>query len=115
MIAAAEIQALLMGAGGFLGASMAGVGAYRLFSGATREVLRIPGSLEKSAESLERVAGAIETQNLVSDQVMELKGLMMATREEVAKIAAEREQIGRELRLMSRKIEHVLSYAQEGD
>ncbi len=102
-----------MGAGGFLGASMAGVGAYRLFSGATRELLRIPGSLEKSAESLERVAGAIETQNLVSDQVMELKGLMMATREEVAKIAAEREQIGRELRLMSRKIEHIACCEQD--
>ncbi len=115
MISASEIQAVLMGAGGFLGASMAGVGAYRLFSGASRELIRIPGSLEKSAESLERVAGAIETQNMVSDQVMELKGLMLAMREEVAKIAAEREQIGRELRLMSRKIEHVLSYAQEGD
>ncbi len=113
MIAATEIQAVLMGAGGFLGASMAGVGAYRLFSGATRELTRIPGSLEKSAESLERMAQAVEMQNMVSDQVMELKGLMMATREEVAKIAAERELIGRELRLMSRKIEHVLSCAQD--
>lgn len=113
MISATEIQALLMGAGGFLGASMAGVGAYRLFSGASRELAQIPGSLQSGAASLERVAEAVETQNLVSDQVMELKGLMMATREEVAKIAAEREQIGRELRLMSRKIDHAVSYAEE--
>jgi hypothetical protein len=37
----------------------------------------------------------------------------MATREEIQKIANEREQIGRELRLMSRKIEHVSSYGEE--
>ena len=56
---------------------------------------------------------AVETQNAVTDQVIELKGLLMATREEIQKIANEREQIGRELRLMSRKIEHVSSYGEE--
>ena len=67
--------------------------------------MRVPLSLEKGAESLERVVRAVETQNAVSDQVMELKGLLMATREEILKMVNEREQIGRELRLMSRKIE----------
>ena len=105
MISAATIQALLLGSGGFIGTSMAGVGAFRLFSTATRGVLRVPASLEKGADSLERVVQAVETQNAVSDQVMELKGLLMATREEILKMATEREQIGRELRLMSRKIE----------
>ena len=56
---------------------------------------------------------AIETQNAVSDQVMELKGLLMATREEILKMGTEREQIGRELRLMSRKIEAFSCYVQD--
>jgi hypothetical protein len=113
MVNAIEIQALLLGSGGFLGTCMAGVGAYRLFSAATRGVLRVPTCLEKSAESLERMARAVETQNAVSDQVMELKGLLMATREEILKIGGEREQIGRELRLMSRKIETFSCYAMD--
>ena len=92
---------------------MAGVGAYRLFSAATRGVLRVPASLEKGADSLERVVQAVETHNAVSDQVMELKGLLMATREEIVKMGSEREQIGRELRLMSRKIEAFSCYVQE--
>jgi len=37
----------------------------------------------------------------------------MATREEIMKISSERELIGRELRLMSRKIEAFSCYAQE--
>jgi len=111
MFSANEIQALLLGSGGFLGTCMAGVGAYRLFSAATRGVLRVPASLEKGADSLERVVLAVETQNAVSDQVMELKGLLMATREEILKMGTEREQIGRELRLMSRKIEAFSCYA----
>ena len=111
MISAGEIQALLLGSGGFIGTCMAGVGAYRLFSATTRGVLRVPNSLEKGAEYLERVVQAVETQNAVTDQVMELKGLLMATREEILKMMTEREQIGRELRLMSRKIESITCYA----
>ena len=113
MFSATEIQALLLGSGGFLGTCMAGVGAYRLFSAATRGVMRVPNCLEKGADSLERVVAAVETQNAVSDQVMELKGLLMATREEILKMSTEREQIGRELRLMSRKIEGFSCYAQD--
>jgi hypothetical protein len=37
----------------------------------------------------------------------------MATREEIMKMSNEREQIGRELRLMSRKIEGFSCYAQD--
>ena len=113
MISANEIQAILLGSGGFIGTCMAGVGAYKLFSAATRGVLRVPSSLEKGAECLDRLTGAVETQNAVSDQVTELKGLLMATREEILKISNERELIGRELRLMSRKIESFNCYAQE--
>ena len=113
MFSATEIQALLLGSGGFLGTCMAGIGAYRLFSAATRGVMRVPSSLEKGAECMERVVAAVETQNAVTDQVMELKGLLMATREEIMKMMSEREQIGRELRLMSRKIESITCYAQD--
>lgn len=111
MFNAATIQALLLGSGGFIGTCMAGIGAYRLFSAATRGVLRIPSSLEKGAESLERVVMAVETQNAVAEQVMELKTLLMTTREDILKIGSEREQISRELRLMSRKIEGFSCYA----
>ncbi|HMD85144.1 MAG TPA: hypothetical protein VKO18_10645 [Terriglobia bacterium] len=113
MISANQIQALLLGSGGFIGTCMAGIGAYRLFSAATRGVLRVPTSLEKGADCLERVVRAVETQNAVTDQVVELKGLLMTTREEILKMGNERELIGRELRLMSRKIEGFSCYAQE--
>jgi len=113
MISANEIQALLLGSGGLIGTTMAGIGAYRLFAAATRGVMRVPNSLETTAESLARVAKAVETQNLVSEQVMELKSLLMATREEIIKIGNDRDLVGRELRLMSRKIEAFSGYAQE--
>src|SRR5690242_4157605 len=113
MITAATIQAILLGSGGFLGTSMAGVGAYRLFSTATRGALRVPNSLEKGVECMERAVRAIEAQNVVSEQVMELKALLMSTREEIIKMSNEREQIGRELRLMSRKIEGFTAYAND--
>ena len=113
MISASEIQALLLGSGGFLGTCMAGVGAYRLFSAATHGVLRVPISLEKGVESLQRVMLAVESSNTVSDQVVELKTLLMATREEILKLGTEREQIGRELRLMSRRIEGFSCYSQD--
>jgi len=38
MISAAQLQALLLGSGGFIGTCMAGIGAYRLFAAATRGV-----------------------------------------------------------------------------
>jgi len=111
MFSAMQIQAVLLGSGGFIGTCMAGVGAFKLFSAATRHVMKVPATLDKSAESLERMAQAIESQNAVSDQVMELKGLLMTTREEIQRIGSEREQIGRELRLMSRKIDAFSCYA----
>jgi hypothetical protein len=113
MISANEVQALLLGSGGFLGTCMAGIGAFRLFSAAARGVMRVPISLEKTAESMERVVQAVETQNVVSEQVMELKTLLLTTREEIIKIGNDRELIGRELRLMSRKFEGFSCYAHD--
>ena len=113
MISASSVQAILLGSGGFLGTCMAGVGAYRLFSAAAHGMMRVPISMEKGAECLGRVVQAVETQNAVFTQVMELKCLLMTTREEILKMGTEREQIGRELRLMSRKIEGFSCYAMD--
>jgi hypothetical protein len=92
---------------------MAGVGAYRLFAAATRGVLRIPISMEKGADCLERAVNAVENQNAVSEQVVELKVLLMSTREDILKIGNDRELIGRELRLMARKIEGFTCYGHD--
>jgi hypothetical protein len=90
-----------------LGTTMAGVGAFRLFSSATRHVMRVPETLEKGTEFLERAVHAVETQNALTDQVLELKALVMSAREEIQRVVTEREHIGRELRLMSRKIDAI--------
>ncbi len=113
MISAAEIQAILLGAGGFVGTSVAGLGAYRFFMGASRGFLKIPTSLERGADALERSVKAAEMHNSVASTVQELKGLLGATREDIHKIMAERQEIGRELRIMSRKIEGFSCYAQD--
>jgi hypothetical protein len=113
MISASEIQAWMLGAGGFLGTSMAGVGAYRLFSGAARHVAQIPVSLERGADALERSAQASEMHNAVGAMVVELKAMLTATREDIQKITVERQEIGRELRIMSRKIEGFCCHAED--
>jgi exonuclease VII small subunit len=113
LVSATEIQALLLGAGGFVGTSMAGIGAYRLCAVASRGIMRIPTSLERGADALERSVRALEMQNAVSAQVVELKGLMTATRDDIQKIMLERQEIGRELRIMSRKIEGFSCHAQD--
>ena len=112
MISAATIQAVLLGSGGLLGSTMAGVGAFRLLSAFPRGLMRIPASLEKGAELLERAVAAVETQNALTEQVLELKALVMSAREDIQRMSSEREHVGRELRLMSRKIDGISCYAQ---
>jgi len=53
---------------------------------------------QTTERDVERAVQAVETQNAVSDQVMELKLLIMTTREDILKIGNDRELIGRELR-----------------
>jgi exonuclease VII small subunit len=113
MISAAQIQAILLGAGGFVGTSMAGIGAFRFFSRASRGILTIPASLERGAEALERSVKAAELHNALSSTVMELKGMLSATREDIQKVILERQEIGRELRIISRKVEAFSCYAQD--
>jgi hypothetical protein len=113
MVSAPEIQALLLGAGGFVGTSVAGLGAYRFFAGASRGIMKIPATLQRGAEALERSVKAAEMNNAVSATVLELKGLLMATREDLHKIMLERQEIGRELRIMSRKIGGFSCYGED--
>jgi len=113
MITAPEIQAILLGAGGFVGTSVAGLGAYRFFAGASRGIMKIPACLERGADALERSVRAAEAQNAMSGMVVDLKGMLAATREDIQKIMIERQEIGRELRIMSRKIEGFDCYAQD--
>jgi hypothetical protein len=113
MVNAPEIQALLLGAGGFVGTSVAGLGAYRFFAGASRGIMRIPASLERGADALERSVKAAEMHNAVGAMVVELKGLMTATRDDIQKVMLERQEIGRELRIMSRKIGGFSCYAED--
>ena len=113
MISAAQIQAVLLGAGGFVGTSMAGIGAFRFFSRASNGVLNIPHTLERGADALERSVKAAETHNAINAVVLELKGMLSATRDDIQKVMLERQEIGRELRIMSRKIEAFNCYAQD--
>jgi hypothetical protein len=113
MVSANEIQALLLGAGGFVGTSMAGLGAYRFFAGASHGIMRIPLSLERGADAMERSVKAAEMNNSVHATILELKGLLTATREDLHKIILERQEIGRELRIMSRKIGGFSSYGED--
>src|SRR5262249_19638072 len=94
MISAATIQAVLLGSGGLLATSMAGVGAFRLCSSASRHVMRVPESLEKGTDYLARAVRAVEAQNALTGQVQELKALVMAAREEIHTVTREREHIG---------------------
>lgn len=107
MISASGVQAILLGAGGFFGSTMAGVGVFRLFNAGAEQIKRIPSSLERQAEAAERTALAIEDQSVVLSQVLELKGLLMTTNAEIKTIRGEREEIGRELRIMRRRIEGI--------
>ena len=113
MISASAIQDLLLGAGGFVGTSMAGLGAYRFFAGAAQGFMKIPASLERGADALERSVKAAENHHAVEAKVVELKGLLTATREDIQKVMQERQEIGRELRIMSRKLEESNCYAQD--
>jgi hypothetical protein len=105
MFTAAELQALLIGGGSAVGVSMAGIGAYKFFSAGAHQIRRIPASLERGAEAMERGVKAIENQSAILTQVLELKDLTIKMLGQIAEVRNEREEIGRELRIMSRRIE----------
>ena len=107
MINAADIQAFLLGGGGALGMSMAGIGVYRLCSSAARRFGEVPQALTIGAAELGRMRVAVERDQSMAHRVVEQGGILKVIQEDIAKIRSEREEIGRELRLMSRRLENV--------
>lgn len=117
MMHAEAVRDLLMGAGGFVGMSMTGVGAYRLLSKLAQKFTRVPDVLEMGVKALNRAAEAQENsvkalrdQSAILDQVVETKDLVVKALGQISEVRDERELISRELRLMSRRIE---SYSRE--
>jgi hypothetical protein len=105
MIDASAVQSLLMGSGTFIGTTMTGIGAYRLLNNASKKITRMPDTLEAGVRELSRTAAAIEQQSALLTQVVEIKGVIDAMRQDVSKVLGERTEISRELRIMARKIE----------
>ena len=110
---AVELKELLVGAGAFMVSTMSGIGIYRFFSSGARQITRIPHSLERSAEANERMVRAVEAQSSILTQVLEVKDLQLKMLTEIQQVREERQEIGRELRIMSRKIEGFACHASE--
>lgn len=108
-ITGAEIQGTLVGLGALLASGMTGVAASRLLNAWARTPGRIAGSLERGAEELGKLRTALESNNAVQAMVASQGETLKAVLEKVVLIGEQREEIGRELRIMSRKIE-VLGY-----
>lgn len=91
---------------------MAGAGLFRLMSSGSESIKRIPEALERSAvaheasaKTHERAAVALEGQNVALTQVADLRQMFLKTSQDIEQLVAGREEIGRALRIMSRKIE----------
>jgi hypothetical protein len=107
MISANEIQAVLLGAGGFIGTSMAGIGAYRFFMSGAHKIAQIPVTLDRGAQELEKLRIAVENDTTLNNLVVEQGGILKDIRESIELIKQERQEISRELRIMARRVEGV--------
>lgn len=107
-----EVQGYLLGAGVCAGVAAAGLGAYRLFLRASRSVLVIPSHLERCASALERSVLAMEEHNSLGNMVLEIRKLLVATRDDINRDTAEHENFRRELRILSRRMEGERIYVQ---
>lgn len=73
MIDANGVQSLLVGAGAFMGTSMAGAGALKLFLSASHAVTRIPDALERTAAATETQAKLIPVLERLESQRGEIE------------------------------------------
>lgn len=105
MITAGDVQAVLLGAGGFIGTTMAGIGFYHLCISGAKRVGQIPVALTTGAEELSRLREAVERDQSMVCLVTEQGGVLKALRDDNAAILKEIEQFHRELRLISRRSE----------
>ena len=107
MITAAGVQQILLGAGGFLGTTMAGVGFFRLCNSTAKRIGQIPVALSTAGDELSKLREAIESDQTMKKMVIEQGVILADIREKVQQIQNNREEVSRELRSMSRKIEGV--------
>ena len=112
MIDAAAVRDLLMGGGAFIGCAMTGVGAYRLCAQVGRKITAIPATLERGVEALQALSTVqeafvrtLQDQTAVLNQVIETKDLVIKSLGQISEVRDGREEISRELRLMSRRFE----------
>lgn len=105
MFDASAVQAVLLGAGGFLGTTMAGIGFYRLCMSGAKRIEQIPVALVSGAEELAKLRQAVERDQSMVCLVTEQSGVLKALREDNAKILQQFEEFHREFRIISRKYE----------
>jgi hypothetical protein len=112
MITAADVQAVLLGSGGFIGTTMAGVGVYRLCMSGAKKIGEIPKALTSAADELPHLREEIgmlrkavqDDQSLVC-LVTEHGGLLKDIQEGIRDLEKGQELFHRELRVMSRSKE----------
>ena len=97
----------LAGTGGLVGGSMAGIGAFRMFNAFGRKASQMPEAIIKGVEELGKLRMAVENDQSMRTLVVEQGELLKEIREDVHSMKEERDLVGRELRIISRKIEAV--------
>jgi len=112
MFNANDVQAVLLGAGGFLGTTMAGIGFMRLCNSTAKRIGQIPIALTNGAEELGRMRmelsslrAAVESDQTEVLLIRQMSGTLKSIQEDITLMKEEREQFGREFRLIARKIE----------
>ena len=106
------LRSFLIEAGIFAGTFAAGVGAYRFFIRAMRNLVSLPGQMERCACALEHSIGVMEKNNATGTTVVELRNLVVATRDDLNRAKSEQEHVRREIRILARRIEGYSLYAQ---
>jgi hypothetical protein len=115
MTLAMGIQGILLEAGVFVGACAAGLGACGFFMKAAHSVRMLPGQIERCACAMEHSVVAMEKHNSLGTLVLELRNLVVATRDDLNRERAEHDMFRREIRILSRRMEGQQLYAQITD
>jgi hypothetical protein len=105
MIDPTTVRDILLGAGGFISCTMAGIGFFRLCDSGAKRIAQIPVTLSTGAEELGKLRLAVERDQSIVTLVVEQGGVLKAMRDDTAAIKMELDQFHRELRILSRKYE----------
>jgi hypothetical protein len=112
MTLALGLRSFLIEAGIFVGTIASGIGAYRFFIRAMRNLVSLPDQMERCACALEDSIGIMEKHNTLGTMVGELTNLVVATRDDLNRAKSEQEHFRREIRILARRIEGYSIYAQ---